>query len=267
MNADASAGRAPPPQLWVLTPTLAGDREARWAAMLRHLEPVAGEGRLMLLVRQPGADDGALAVLLREAHMALPGLALGVRLDGRVDAVRVRRLLSAAGSPVWLHLAERALLDAELLGWREPLGELPSALLGISRAAHDAAGLRRNATSDLDASLLAPVLAPRSKPEARPLGLVGLLALARQTEQRIVALGGLRPEDVPAVLAHGAYGVASQSGAFDGPVDAWLAALDSGRSLTHGHPLEREVDAATVAGDAQECARPCAGPASNPADP
>ncbi len=225
MRRDSTRDDLTPPRLWLLTPTLTDDLAVRWAKLLRHLAPVADDRRVMLLLRQPAATDEALLALLRPTTAALPGITLGVRLDGEVDAARLRPLLHAAGRPLWLHLAERACLQPEVLRWPRAPSARSWTLAGISRAAHDAAGLQRNAADDLDASLLAPVLSPLSKPGVRPLGWPALQRLAQQTPQRIVALGGLQPADVATVIASGAFGVASQSTAFEAPVADWVTAL------------------------------------------
>jgi len=56
-----------------------------------------------------------------------------------------------------------------------------------------------------------------SKPEAPALGLDGIEAIARSTGIPVVAVGGVRPDDLPALKRAGAAGVAVLSGILNAP--------------------------------------------------
>lgn len=93
-----------------------------------------------------------------------------------------------------------------------PPAALPEALrlelVGVSR--HDEGGMR--SLHGVDYALLSPVRTTESKPGATPLGEEGFRRLVVGTTRPVLALGGMRPEDLGWVLCSGGHGVAVLSG-------------------------------------------------------
>jgi thiamine monophosphate synthase len=100
----------------------------------------------------------------------------------------------------------------------------------VGRSCHSAAELDRARAEGCDWVMLSPFAATPSKPGYGPaLGPAGLAALlAGRTGPLVYALGGVRPDDVGACRAAGAYGVAVMGPVMRDPglVAAYLAALD-----------------------------------------
>ncbi|MGY2127768.1 thiamine phosphate synthase [Blastococcus sp. SYSU DS0617] len=163
---------------------------------------------------------GARAVLLRDKDLPLP--------ERRALAGELRTLLDpvggvliwggAAGAPdgTAVHLSADDAFPPE----RPPL---------VGRSCHSAAELAQAAAEGCDWVFLSPVFPTASKPGYGPaLGLAGLAALVPGAPP-VLALGGVRPEDVPGCLAAGAHGVAVMGAVMRDPavVGAHLAALGS----------------------------------------
>jgi thiamine-phosphate pyrophosphorylase len=89
-----------------------------------------------------------------------------------------------------------------LMAARKQLGA--ARLLGVSR--HDLAGLRTAADAGADYATLSPIFASPGK--GSPLGVEAFARAVRESALPLFALGGVRAEDVPALRAAGATGVA-----------------------------------------------------------
>ncbi|HMZ51534.1 MAG TPA: thiamine phosphate synthase [Candidatus Sumerlaeota bacterium] len=86
-----------------------------------------------------------------------------------------------------------------------------------------------------DYAFLSSVFAPHSKPLAHPpLGIAGLGAMIEGISLPIIALGGIAPGHVPALVSAGAAGVATIGGLY-GTIDPAAAARDYVRVFTP-HP-------------------------------
>lgn len=172
----------------------------------------APPGRVAVQLR----DKSASAADLAEAGRAL--LAIG-RAAGALlvinDRVDVARAIGADG----VHLPERGL---DVRDARSVLG--PGRLVSCSR--HDEAGLARAAAEGADYATLAPIFAVPGK--GPPLGVEGLRAAARLA-MPVLALGGITPRHVPALLAAGARGIAVSRAVYasERPAEAVRALLDA----------------------------------------
>jgi thiamine-phosphate pyrophosphorylase len=163
---------------------------------------------------------GARAVLLRDRDLpAGERAALAAELRGVLDPVG--GLLVTAGAatspahPGAVHLAAA-----------EPFPDPRPALVG--RSCHSAAELARARAEGCDWAFLSPVFPTASKPGHGPaLGVDGFAAVA-PIGPPAYALGGVGPDDVPALLAAGAAGVAVMGPVMRDPsvVRRYLAALD-----------------------------------------
>ena len=171
-------------------------------------------------VRRPrSSGDGGSGVRLAEVSACLRAAGGGaVLVNDRVD---LAVLAGAAGA----HVGQD---DLPAVAARQILG--PGRFLGLST--HDPA---QAAEADalpagvLDYVAVGPVFASRTKSGHAPvLGLEGLASCCARTRLPVVAIGGIRPEDVAGILAAGATAVAV-AGALHPDVEerasAFLAAL------------------------------------------
>lgn len=161
---------------------------------------------------------GARAVLLRDKDLPLAERqALAADLRALLDPVGGLLVWGGAtGAPegTAVHLSAADGFPAA----RPPL---------VGRSCHSAADLARAAAEGCDWVFLSPVFPTSSKPGYGPaLGVDGLAALVPGAPP-VLALGGVRPEDVPGCLAAGAHGVAVMGAVMRDPavVGAHLAAL------------------------------------------
>lgn len=78
-------------------------------------------------------------------------------------------------------------------------------------ACHDLQSLKHAQQIGCDAALLSPVLATATHPEATGLGWVQFQNWAEQVDLPVIALGGLKAEDLAIAQQHAAYGIAGIS--------------------------------------------------------
>ena len=186
--------RAAPPRLVALSPgTLApGGERAFLAALGRAL----AAGLPGLLLREPQLSDRDTLALARKVVALRAEHAFWLALHDRAHLCTQLPLEA-------LHLSFRS-LPPSALAWRPP-----GLALGLSTHAHDDPEHWRGA----DYLFHGPLRATPDKPHA--LAAVGLegLALARtRTDLPLLALGGVRPEDVGPLRALGLHGVAVRGG-------------------------------------------------------
>ncbi len=140
------------------------------------------------------------AECIEEARAILAALPPGVRLIVN-DRVDVAAEVDAHG--VHLGRDDLSIETARRL--------LPRGLIGGT--ANDLAEARRNAARPLDYLGVGPVFETRSKADPAPaLGLDGLAAIVRSVACPVIAIGGITPEHVSAIVETGAYGIAVLSG-------------------------------------------------------
>ncbi len=169
---------------------------------------VLEEGQVALHLRARGANGRLLLECARALRVACPASTLVV--NDRVDVAR----LTGSGA----HLPERGLTPAQA---RMILGKRP--LLG--RSLH---GLPPEPfEQDLDYVFYGHVFETGSKPGTSPRGLealAGFTAAAAGSGLPVIAVGGVVPESVGALLAARAWGVAVVSGIWERPDPAAAAA-------------------------------------------
>ncbi|HEY8415749.1 MAG TPA: thiamine phosphate synthase [Thermaerobacter sp.] len=186
-------------------------------------------GRDPVLLVEPALAAGVRAVQLRAK--ATPDrvayqLALALRrLTARYDALLIindRVDLALAAGADGVHLGQDDLpAEAARRLW-------PAGLLGISvRTPEDARAAEGAGADYLGAGALRST---STKPDSRVIGWEGLRAVVEATRLPVVAIGGIRPEDVPAVRQAGAAGVAVASAILQaedvrGAAEAFLTAL------------------------------------------
>jgi thiamine monophosphate synthase len=161
---------------------------------------------------------GARAVLLRDKDLPLR--------DREALAGELRAVLDPVGGLlVWGGAAGAPPGTAVHLSAHDPFPTERPPLVG--RSCHSAAELARAAAEGCDWVFLSPVFPTASKPGYGPaLGLDGLAALVPAAPP-VLALGGVRPQDVAGCLAAGAHGVAVMGAVMRAPavVADHLAAL------------------------------------------
>ncbi|VXC08466.1 Thiamine-phosphate synthase / Hydroxymethylpyrimidine/phosphomethylpyrimidine kinase [Microbacterium sp. 8M] len=162
---------------------------------------VSGGVRIVQL-RDKDADDASTVAQLVELSAVIAGRALLV-VDDRLDAVVEARRRGARVDGV--HLGQS---DASPLVARAVLG--PDAIVGLTanRPEHlDAVRALPPGTVDyLGVGVIRPTTTKADHPA--PLGVSGFAAFAAQSPLPCVAIGGIVAEDVPALRAAGAAGVA-----------------------------------------------------------
>jgi thiamine-phosphate pyrophosphorylase len=152
----------------------------------------AEPGRVALLLREPGLPTRPLLELAGALRRLTEARGTHLLISDRLDiALAVR----ADG----VHLPELGFPPAVA---RDVLGE--QALIGVSR--HSREGLCEAARQGADYATLSPLHAVDGK--APPLGHQAFGAAIAEVGLPVFALGGVRCEDVPLVLASGARGVA-----------------------------------------------------------
>ncbi|MGY1811153.1 thiamine phosphate synthase [Blastococcus sp. SYSU D00820] len=189
------------PRLVVVTDRTQADRPLPEAVA----EAVAAGARAVVLRDKDLPDDerAGLAAALRDLLDPVGGLLLHGGLHG-----------APAGAPV--HLAAR-----------DPFPAVRPDLVG--RSCHSAGELARARQEGCDYVFLSPLAPTASKPGYGPaLGIGGLAALVPGAPP-VLALGGVRPEDVAGCLAAGAHGVAVMGPVMRDPgiVRDYLRALEN----------------------------------------
>lgn len=188
---------------------MAGRRFRRTATAMRE----RGADRLALHLRLPGAPDRRLhdlaAVLSEEAREA-GGWCV---VNGRPDVA-----LAAGAQAVQLGAGALPVAEARRLVGNE-------AALGAS--VHGPREARRAAIDGANFLLVGTIFPSASHPE-RPGAGPARVAACRDAGSPVVAIGGVVPARVPAVLGAGAHGVAVLSGIWsaDRPVEALARYLD-----------------------------------------
>lgn len=178
-------GRGALPRLMLVT-----DRHATDGRDLVEVVAAAVEGGVSLVqVRERDLPEVELHALVRGVLDRLRGTPARVLVNGHAALAR------ALG--VGLHLPAAA----------PPLGGPRPALYG--RAAHDEAEVRRARAEGVDYLVVGPIFPTASHPGHPGIGPERLAALVRVAGPvPVLAIGGLTPERVEAVLTAGASGIA-----------------------------------------------------------
>ncbi|WP_418081360.1 Nudix family hydrolase [Thioalkalivibrio nitratireducens] len=165
-------------------------------------------------------EQGIIANAIRLLQIRAPGLDREAFLDyaRRLLEVaarhRVETLVNAPEDwldrlpPTGWHLTERRLRS---------LRARPSREGWLSASVHDREGLLRAMALPVDFVVVAPVRSTRTHPGARPLGFPAFTALRAEASCPMYALGGMTPENLPAVRALGAQGIAAIRGLLPEP--------------------------------------------------
>jgi len=189
------------PRLLALSPGDLGEVQGlRTEGFVRAVGRALDAGLPGLLLREPRLGDGAALRLLDAVlSVAEERGALWLAVHDRVHLALVRECAA-------IHLGGRSLAAAAI---RESLAGRRS--IGLSTHAGDT----QEDFGAADYLFHSPVRPTKSKPGARPIGPEGVAEFVGRSGGRpVLALGGIRPDDVGACLAAGAHGVAVLSGIF-----------------------------------------------------
>ncbi|AHE99265.1 hypothetical protein THITH_14410 [Thioalkalivibrio paradoxus ARh 1] len=157
---------------------------------------IIANGVRLLQVRAPGLE--------REAFLDYAGRLLEVAARHRVEALvnAPESWLDRLPAAGW-HLTEQRLRSLRARPDREGW---------LAASVHDRDGLLRAMALPVDFVVVAPVRPTRTHPGARALGLPAFATLRAEASCPVFALGGMTPDDLPAVRALGAQGIAAIRG-------------------------------------------------------
>ena len=159
--------------------------------------------RVVLILRRPHDKAGELRAHLqrltayaREAQAEIGVNCGGVERDEPLAAfIASARELGAT----WLQVPERAAQE-----WSGDAG-----LEHVVRSCHDLAGIDQALRAGASYCTLSPIFATPSKPGTPGLGVEALREASDRYPGKLLALGGVVPEHLDALMAAGAVGVAS----------------------------------------------------------
>jgi 8-oxo-dGTP diphosphatase len=183
------------PTIYPITPDGPVDA-AWWGRFQRGLD----RGYRLVQLRVRSEREPALLEIVEQASERCHRVACALILNGPADWVEAHGL---AGGLAGLHLP-----SAELMALT---GRPVSRDLWLGASCHSLAELRQAEQIGADWACLSPLKKTQSHPGAEPLGLDTFSAWVKQFNLPVYALGGLGPDDVPAVRAAGGQGVAGIS--------------------------------------------------------
>jgi thiamine-phosphate pyrophosphorylase len=206
------------PRIWIITDP---DHPNGPVAPLRHALDGCPPGVVGVQLRAKGVSDRKLVQWGQELRILTRSTGQLLTISRRPD---VAQIVGADG----VHLPELGLPATQLRQRWPALG-----MIGVSR--HDRQGLQTAAQDRATYAFLSPIFAVPCK--APPIGIHGFSRAIANAGIPTYALGGIQAQDVPALLAAGAFGVAIRRAiyAVSQPRQAlqrFVRALD--KSLTNG---------------------------------
>ncbi len=189
---------------------LVTDRSLSLGRDLIEIVQAAVQGGVSLVqLREKTCDTRTFVELGKAVAAILKGTSVPLLINDRVDVA-----LAVGADGVHIGQSDMPYADARRL-----LG--PEAIIGLS-VESDADALAAE-TLDVDYLGLSPVFTTPTKTElTKQLGLEGVAAIRHISRHRLVAIGGLNSNNIPAVLSAGADGIAAVSAICSAP-DPMLA--------------------------------------------
>ncbi len=186
----------------------------------------AGGVTTALHVRGPRTRSRDLFRVVRDLLPAIEDSEASLVVNDRVDVALALGL-------EWVHLGQRSLSPAIV---RCLLGR--QGTLGVS--VHDVQEAQHAVEGGADYLTVGMMFATASHPEGTPVGPSLVEAVQRTTRLPLVAIGGITPDRVDAVVASGAWGIAVLAGVWGGErparaVEVYLAALDRAKGDSPRH--------------------------------
>lgn len=186
----------------------------------------AGGVTTALHVRGPGTRGRDLFLLVRDLVAALEDSDASLVVNDRVDVALALGL-------EWVHLGQRSLPPAIARGLLGRQGTLGVSVHNLEEAQQAVEGGANYLT-------VGTMFATASHPGLAPVGPALVEAVRRTTRLPLLAIGGITPDRVEAVVASGAWGIAVLDGVWGGErparaVEVYLAALDRAGSDSPRH--------------------------------
>lgn len=186
----------------------------------------AGGVTTALHVRGPRTRGRDLFLLVRDLVAALEDSDASLVVNDRVDVALALGL-------EWVHLGQRSLPPAIARGLLGRQGTLGVSVHNLEEAHQAVEGGANYLT-------VGTMFATASHPGRAPVGPALVEAVRRTTRLPLLAIGGITPDRVEAVVASGAWGIAVLDGVWGGArparaVEVYLAALDRAGSDSPRH--------------------------------
>jgi thiamine-phosphate pyrophosphorylase len=173
-------------------------RQLRGKTLLPNIRRVINRGVDFVQIREKDLSDRQLFDLTRRVIALAPSTRCRVLVNGRAD-------IALAAGAHGVHLPSQGLRLADLKSWLPP-----GFLAGVS--IHSIREGRLAASQGADYVLLGPVFPTPSKAGyGPPLGLEYLRRARESLPLPVLALGGIRPDNIASVLSIGVAGVAGIS--------------------------------------------------------
>jgi thiamine-phosphate pyrophosphorylase len=172
------------------------------AALVERVAEAARDGVHLVQVRERDLDGGPLTQLVAACVNAVRGTRTRVLVNDRLDVA-----LAAGAHGVHLRGDSFPASRARLLAPRPFL---------VGRSVHSVADVRECSDSAHDYLIFGTVFETDSKPGQPAAGLAALTAVASATSLPVLAVGGITPQRIAAVMAAGGSGAAGIS-MFDTP--------------------------------------------------
>jgi len=176
---------------------------AAWqSALVERVAEAARDGVHLVQVRERDLDGGPLTQLVAACMSAVRGTRTRVVVNDRLDVA-----LAAGAHGVHLRGNSFSASRARLLAPRPFL---------VGRSVHSVADVRECSDRALDYLIFGTVFETDSKPGQSAAGVAALTAVASATSLPVLAVGGITPQRIAAVMAAGGSGAAGIS-MFDTP--------------------------------------------------
>jgi thiamine-phosphate pyrophosphorylase len=176
---------------------------AAWqSALVERVADAARDGVHLVQVRERDLDGGPLTQLVAACMSAVRGTRTRVVVNDRLDVA-----LAAGAHGVHLRGNSFSASRARLLAPRPFL---------VGRSVHSVADVRECSDRALDYLIFGTVFETDSKPGQSAAGVAALTAVASATSLPVLAVGGITPQRIAAVMAAGGSGAAGIS-MFDTP--------------------------------------------------
>lgn len=127
---------------------------------------------------------------------------------GTLILVNDRLDVALAADAAGIHLGRESLPARDVIGWRQRAKTVTNFMVGLS--CHTIDELHQAEDTGVDYAFFGPIFdTPAKRPFGPPLGVAKLDAACRVTRLRVIAIGGVTPENSAECLYAGAAGIAA----------------------------------------------------------
>ena len=178
--------------------------------ILAKIEAAVGAGVDWVQIREKEMLAGQLLAIVRAAvgmTNRKPATPAGVNRPGTLILVNDRLDVALAAGAAGIHLGRESLPAQGVVRWRN--GRIVTELM-VGLSCHTIDELRQAENAGVDYAFFGPVFdTPAKRPFGPPLGIPKLAAACRATGLKVVAIGGVTPENSAECLHAGAAGIAA----------------------------------------------------------